>query len=220
MARTRWYQDRVRDGYYKQAKKEGYRARSAYKLQQLQQRFRFLKKGYAVADLGCAPGGWSQVLTELVGPEGLVIGVDLQRVAPIEGARLMQGDFTKPATHRRLAKELADSGRGKLDAVVSDLAPDMTGNYDLDQSRSVHLCELAQGFAQAHLRPGGAFVLKVFEGADFQEFREGLRSAFRRVHHYHPPASRKASSEVYLVATGYKGRDDEAAAVDGSGEEE
>ncbi len=201
---TRWYQERRREGYYKQAKREGYRARSAYKLKQIQQRFGFPKPGDAVADLGCAPGGWAQVLVELVGPEGIVIGVDLQRVAPIEGARLIQGDFTKPETHRRLAAELAETGREQLDAVVSDMAPDMSGNYNVDQVRSVHLCEMALRFAHRHLKPGGAFVCKVFEGADFVDFRETVRSSFGYVRQYHPPASRKSSSEVYLVAKGYR----------------
>ncbi len=201
---TRWYQERRREGYYKQAKREGYRARSAYKLKQIQQRFGFPKAGDAVADLGCAPGGWAQVLVELVGPKGIVIGVDLQRVAPIEGARMIQGDFTKPETHQRLAAELDAAGREQLDAVVSDMAPDMSGNYNVDQVRSVHLCEMALRFAHRHLKPGGAFVCKVFEGADFQDFRETVRSSFRYVRQYHPPASRKTSSEVYLVAKGYR----------------
>ncbi len=205
---TRWYQERRREGYYKQAKREGYRARSAYKLKQIQQRFGFPKNGDAVADLGCAPGGWAQVLVELVGPEGVVVGVDLQRVAPIEGARLIQGDFTKPETHQRLAAELESTGRDSLDAVVSDMAPDMSGNYNVDQVRSIHLCEMALRFAQRHLRPGGGFVCKVFEGADFQEFRETVRASFRSVRQYHPPASRKTSSEVYLVAKGFTGAAD------------
>lgn len=203
--KTRWYQERQKESYYQRAKKEGYRARSAYKIQQIHERFTVVRKGEAVADLGAAPGGWSQVLVELVGPEGLVVGVDLQRIKPIQGATFMQGDFTQRATHERMAQILAEKGRSALDAVVSDMAPDMSGNYETDQFRSIHLAEMALGFADKHLRPGGAFVCKVFEGADFPEFRAEVKRRFKRMHQYHPAASRKSSSEVYLVGKHYLG---------------
>lgn len=201
---SRWEQERRRDPYVKEARKHGYRARSAYKLKQVQKRFRILRPGDAVADLGAAPGGWSQVLVEEVGPDGVVAGVDLRRIVPIPGARLIQGDFTRRETHERLARELALAGREQLDAVVSDMAPDMSGAYETDQARSVHLCEMALRFARAHLREGGNFCCKVFEGSDFQEFRETVRAEFSKVVQYHPPASRKSSSEVYLVGLGFK----------------
>lgn len=204
MGKTRWYNERLRDHYFKEAKKDGYRARSAYKLKQLNQKFRLVRKGSAVVDLGSAPGGWSQVLVELVGEDGLVVGVDLRRVVPIAGSIQLQGDFTRRDTHDRLHETLAEHGKTKLDSVVSDMAPDMSGNYDLDQTRSVHLCGMALRFALTHLRPGGHFCCKIFEGADFQEFREELRMHFSKVMQFHPPASRKASSEVYLVARGFK----------------
>ena len=213
--RTRWYQERQGEAYYRQAKKEGYRARSAYKIQQIHERFTVVRKGEAVADLGAAPGGWSQVLVELVGPEGLVVGVDLQRIKPIQGAVFVQGDFTQRATHDKLAKLLAEKGRSALDAVVSDMAPDMSGNYEVDQFRSIHLCEMALDFTDKHLRIGGAFVCKVFEGADFPQFRAEVKRRFKRMHQYHPAASRKSSSEVYLVGKHYlgaKGKAGEAAA--------
>ena len=203
--KTRWYQERQKEAYYRQAKKEGYRARSAYKMQQIHERFTAVRKGEAVADLGAAPGGWSQVLVELVGPQGLVVGVDLQRIKPIPGAHFLQGDFTKRETHERLAALLADKGRSALDAVVSDMAPDMSGNYEIDQFRSIHLCEMALDFADKHLREGGAFVCKVFEGADFPEFRKEVKRRFKRLHQYHPAASRKSSSEVYLVGKHFLG---------------
>ena len=203
--KTRWYQERQKESYYQRAKKEGYRARSAYKIQQIHERFTVVRKGEAVADLGAAPGGWSQVLVELVGPEGLVVGVDLQRIKPIQGATFMQGDFTQRATHDKLSKILAEKGRSALDAVVSDMAPDMSGNYETDQFRSIHLAEMALDFADKHLRPGGAFVCKVFEGADFPEFRAEVKRRFKRMHQYHPAASRKSSSEVYLVGKHYVG---------------
>lgn len=209
--KTRWFQERQREGYYRLAKKEGYRARSAYKLQQINGKYGLLRGGSAVADLGCAPGGWSQVLVEIVGSGGVVVGVDLQRVKPIPGARFIQGDFTKRETHDRLTALLADSGRKELDCVVSDMAPDMSGNYELDQVRSVQLGEMALDFACSHLKEGGHFVCKVFEGADFQGFRNGVRSRFRSVYQFHPPASRSSSSEIYLIGKGFKGRPEEPA---------
>src|SRR4051812_39693014 len=138
---------------------------------QINDKYSILRKGSAVADLGCAPGGWSQVLVEQIGQDGLVIGVDLQRLKPIPGARFIQGDFMRRETHDRLTALLAESGRKELDAVVSDMAPDMSGNYELDQVRSVQLGEMALDFATKHLREGGHFACKVFEGADFMPFR-------------------------------------------------
>ncbi|MEK6986053.1 MAG: RlmE family RNA methyltransferase [Candidatus Thermoplasmatota archaeon] len=204
MSQTRWYQERSKEGYYRRAKKEGYRARSAYKLQQVNEKYKVLQSGDAVADLGCAPGGWLQVLVEAVGSDGLVIGVDLQRVKPVPGAKAIQGDFTKRDTHAKLAGLLSDAGRKELDTVVSDMAPDMSGNYDVDQFRSVHLSEMALDFATAHLKPGGHFVCKVFEGADFLQFRNDVKARFKSFYQFHPPASRKQSSEIYLVAKGFK----------------
>lgn len=209
MAQTRWYRERRNDPYFKKAKKDGYRARSAFKLKQINNKHRVVRRGDAVVDLGCAPGSWSQVLVELVGPEGVVVGVDLQRTRPVEGARFVQGDFTQDATQRRLEAVLEESGRRELDAVVSDMAPDMSGTYDLDQARSVHLAMLALEFGDRHLKPGGHFVCKVFEGADFQELRTEVRSRFRWVRQVHPPASRKQSSEVFLVGLKYQGPRDE-----------
>lgn len=215
MAKTRWYQERQGETYYRRAKQEGYRARSAYKMQQIHERFTVVRKGEAVADLGAAPGGWSQVLVELVGQDGFVVGVDLQRIKPIPGATFLVGDFTLRATHDKLSAILMEKGRSALDAVVSDMAPDMSGNYELDQVRSIQLAEMALDFADHHLRPGGAFVCKVFEGADFPEFRKQVKARFKRLHQYHPAASRKSSSEIYLVGKHYigvpKGDDEDAA---------
>ncbi len=206
---SRWYNERRRDGFYKAAKKEGYRARSAYKLKQIDNRFRLIRKGDCVVDLGAAPGGWSQVLVELVGEDGSVFGVDLQRIAAVEGATFLQGDFTKKSTHDRLHKAIERADHDGVDVVVSDMAPDMSGNYDLDQARSVHLCEMALRFSDVQLREGGNFCCKIFEGVDFQEFRDMLRTRFRKVMQYHPPASRKQSSEVYLVGKGFRRVGDE-----------
>lgn len=206
---TRWHRERRKEAYHRRAKQEGYRARSAYKLQQIHNRFHVLKKGMAVADLGCAPGGWSQVLAEAVGPEGFVLGVDLRRVRPLPGVRFIVGDLRTPETHQRIAEELDKAGREHFDAVVSDMAPDMSGAYGVDQARSAHLAGMAMEAATRHLRPGGNFVCKVFEGADLGELREEARERFRQVRQFHPPASRKQSSEVYLVAKGFRGRADD-----------
>lgn len=205
MAQTRWYRERRADPYFRKAKKEGYRARSAFKLKQINNKWRVVRRGDAVADLGCAPGGWSQVLVELVGPEGLVVGIDLQKTRPVEGARFLQGDFTHQDARERVSALLAEAGRSDLDAVVSDMAPEMSGNYGLDQARSVHLSMLALEFADKHLKEGGFFVCKVFEGADFQEIREAVRKRFKSVKQVHPAASRKQSSEVFLVGMKYRG---------------
>ncbi len=209
MSQTRWYQERSKEGYYLRAKKEGYRARSAYKLQQINEKYNVIREADAVADLGCAPGGWLQVLVEAVGSGGTVVGVDLQRIKPIPGAKAIQGDFTVRATHQKLASLLSEDQRKGLDCVVSDMAPDMSGNYDIDQFRSVHLSEMALDFATQHLREGGHFVCKVFEGADFQPFRNDVKTRFKSLYQYHPPASRKQSSEIYLVAKGFKGKPEE-----------
>jgi 23S rRNA (uridine2552-2'-O)-methyltransferase len=204
VSKTRWYNERLNDFYFKEAKKEGYRARSAYKLKQLDKKYNIIRKGSSVVDLGSAPGGWSQVLVELIGEDGLVVGVDLRRVVPIHGSIQIQGDFTRRDTHDRLHETLKENGKETIDCIISDMAPDMSGNYDLDQTRSVHLAGMALRFAVGHLRPGGHFCCKVFEGADFHEFREELRTHFSRVFQFHPEASRKASSEIYLVGRGFK----------------
>lgn len=198
---TRWYAEKKREAYYRQAKKEGYRARSAYKLQQINNKFHLLKPGSAVADLGCAPGAWTQVLVQIVGDRGTVVGVDLAATAPVEGATLLQGDMTTPETKEAVRKAAGPEG---LDAVVSDMSPNISGHYDRDQAESVWLAQHALAFAKDMLKPGGNFLVKVFEGQDFQEFLDEVRGLFARVKMFHPPASRKRSSEVFVVAKGFK----------------
>jgi 23S rRNA (uridine2552-2'-O)-methyltransferase len=217
VSQTRWYQERSKESYYRRAKKEGYRARSAYKLQQVNEKYQVVRDGDAVADLGCAPGGWLQVLVEAVGSSGCVVGVDLQRIKPIPGAKAIQGDFTVRATHDKLSGLLAEANRSSLDAVVSDMAPDMSGNYDIDQFRSVHLADMALDFADKHLKKGGHFVCKVFEGADFMAFRNEVKARFKSLYQFHPPASRKSSSEIYLIAKGFKGAPKEKAEAKADG---
>jgi len=189
-----------KDDYYNRAKQEGYRARSAYKLEQLDGTADLLSHGDTVVDLGAAPGGWLQVAAEAVGRGGTVVGVDRQRIDDLEHDRVetIRGDMTEERTQARLA----DAVDGDADVVVSDMAPDMTGEYDLDHARSVHLARQAYAVASDLLAPGGDFAVKVFQGRDLDDLREEIAADFEYVRTVSPPASRDSSSEVYLVAKG------------------
>ena len=199
---TRWYQQKKQEHYYKTAKRVGYRARSAFKLQQILKRFSLLSSGDIVLDLGAAPGGWSQVALEYVGDQGKVIGVDLQPIKPLSGATFLQGDFTHPSTQDAL-RELLESR--PADVVLSDMSPDISGTYSLDQARSVYLCEQALVCCDSLLKVGGHFVCKVFEGEDTAQLLDQVRRRFYIVKTFSPKASRKSSSEIYLVAKRRKG---------------
>ena len=181
------------DGFQRRARREGYRARSAYKLQEIQRRSQLFRKGDTVLDLGAAPGGWSQVAQEMVGPEGRVIGIDLAHIAPLEGVEFLQGDL-RDAELRRQLGELAPTAA----VVISDMSPDLSGNYSVDQARSIELAELA--LAVASERHARCFAVKVFEGEDFQQYRAEVQAEFGSVRTLSPEASRKASSEVYLIS--------------------
>lgn len=187
-----------KDHYYNKAKQEGYRARSAYKLKQINEAADLLNPGDTVVDLGAAPGGWLQVALEAVGSEGRVVGVDRQRIDPIEGVEMVRGDITDEQTIGKLEQRI-----GSADVVLSDLAPDMSGEYELDHARSVHLARGAFEVARSVLATGGDFVVKVFQGRDLQEFRADVETTFTSVRTLTPDASRDASSEVYLIAKGY-----------------
>jgi 23S rRNA (uridine2552-2'-O)-methyltransferase len=206
-----WYKEKKGEAWYKKAKREGYRARSAYKLQQIQERFSVLRAGDTVIDLGASPGGWSQVAAELVGEKGRVVAVDLSHMHGLEGVKFVRGDITLPETMDEVLRVLAADPRGvRVNVVISDMSPDITGNYTMDQANSVFLCQHALKFARRVLDVGGRFVVKIFEGEDFPEFRDELRKQFRDVKAYNPPASRKQSSEIYLVALSFKGAEREA----------
>jgi 23S rRNA (uridine2552-2'-O)-methyltransferase len=198
---TRWYKEKKREHYYKAAKQVGYRARSAFKLQQIHKRFNLLKQGNIVVDLGAAPGGWSQVAKELVGAEGTVIGADLSSIRPLGGVFFLQGDVTAPETIEQI-KQLM---KGQLaDVVLSDMSPDISGNYSVDQARSEWLCEHALDAVDQLLRSGGSFVCKIFEGEDTRKFLECVKRRFNVVKKFSPEASRKSSSEVYIIAKSYQ----------------
>ncbi|WP_049928993.1 23S rRNA (uridine(2552)-2'-O)-methyltransferase [Halopiger goleimassiliensis] len=190
-----------RDMYYNKAKQEGYRSRAAYKLKQLDDLENVLERGDTVVDLGAAPGGWLQVAAEEVGPEGTVIGVDLQRIKPFDDEELnehvetIRGDMTEEKTRERVV----DAADGTVDAVVSDMAPNMSGEYSLDQARSLHLARQAFETALELLDTGGDFVVKVFEGPDVDDFRAEVDEEFRYVRATSPDASRDESSEIYFV---------------------
>ncbi len=181
------------DAFQRKARKEGYRARSAYKLMDIQSKSKIFKEGATVLDLGAAPGGWSQVALEYIGEEGKLIGVDLQHILPLKGAQFIQGDLRESEIREEL-EALAP----KADAVISDMSPNLSGNYSVDQARSVELSSLALEIAAE--RKAKFFVCKVFEGSDFQEFRKAVIGEFGSVRTLSPEASRKQSSEVYLIA--------------------
>ena len=192
----RWYQGNQSDSWGRQARSKGYRARSAYKLKQIQERFGILRTGDAVLDIGCHPGGWTQVVAEEVGEDGLVIGVDLLATSAVEGAEIIIGDITERSTIERIAEIV---GKRDLNAVVSDISPRLTGRYDTDQAISLELSTTALDAAMALLSPGGSFVTKVFQGAGIEGLVDSAKQRFSSVGRFSPTASRSASSETYLV---------------------
>lgn len=181
------------DAFQRKARREGYRARSTYKLKDIQKRSKIFKNGDKVLDLGAAPGGWSQVALEFIGEEGKLVGVDLQHILPLAGAIFIQGDLRETETRNQLQELMP-----KADVVISDMSPNLSGNYSVDQARSVELSSLALEIAAE--RKASALVVKVFEGADFQEYRKAVIDEFGSVRTLSPEASRKQSSEVYLIA--------------------
>ncbi|MFB6073132.1 MAG: SAM-dependent methyltransferase [Halobacterium sp.] len=188
-----------KDHYYNKSKQEGYRSRAAYKLKQLDAEFDLLFGGATVVDLGAAPGGWLQVAAEAVGARGKVVGVDFQRIDDLDteaGVETLRGDMTEPETRERIR----DAAGGDVDVVVSDMAPNMTGEYNLDHARSVHLARQALDTAREVLRDGGHFAVKVFDGQDFEDFLADVEDEFAFARTYTPDASRDSSSELYVVA--------------------
>ena len=194
-----WMQEHVNDTYVKQAQAQGFRSRAAYKLKEIDERDHLLAPGQVVVDLGAAPGSWTQVIAGRVGASGKVIGLDLLPVDPIAGVELIQGDFREDAVLAELEKTLA--GR-KVDLVVSDMAPNISGISSADQARSLHLCELALEFSCKHLKRGGNFLVKTFQGAGFNAFQKELQKHFKTVASRKPQASRGRSSEMYLLCKG------------------
>ena len=190
----------MNDPYVQRSKKEGYRSRSAYKLIEIDERDKVLKPGMLVVDLGAAPGGWSLVAAKRVGPKGAVVAIDLLPMEPISGVTILMADFASDAGLDAVEKNMAR----KADVVLSDMAPNMSGIAMSDQARSMELAEIARDFAQLHLKAEGVFIVKVFQGAGYDEYLRSLRAMFAKVVARKPASSRGESSEQYLLARGVK----------------
>ncbi len=199
---TEWLKRQLNDPYVAAAQRQGYRSRAAFKLIELDERFQLLRQGNHVVDLGCAPGGWTQVAVERAGPRGRVVGVDLVEMSPISGAAILQADLTDPAAVGEITRALG----GGADVVLSDMAPATTGHAATDHLRIVALAEAAFAVAEDILEPGGSFVTKVFQGGAEGELLARLKQSFAELRHAKPPASRAESAETYVVAKGFRSR--------------
>lgn len=197
---TRWLQRQLNDPYVADAKRAGYRSRSAWKLCQLDDQLKFLRSGSRILDLGAAPGGWSQVVVERCGRRDAVIAVDILPMDPITGAKILQLDMTDVGSTEIILKE-AD---GKVDVVLSDMAAATTGHRQTDHIRTMALCEIAADVARDILVVGGMMIVKVFQGGAEGQLLSDLKQSFEKVRHVKPPASRKESPETYLVAEGFR----------------
>jgi len=199
----RWKQERRKDQFYKLAKERGYRSRSAFKLLQAVRKYRFMKRGDKVVDLGAAPGGWLQVSRQIVGKEGFVLGVDTERVSelPWTNVKALVADVTSDS----LSSIIIDHMGSKVDVVVSDVSPKISGAWDVDHIKQLYLAERSLEIAKAVLRRQGNFFVKAFHGPDLKEYRERLAEHFEIVRLVKPPASKQRSSEIYLLAMDYRG---------------
>ncbi|RVU84484.1 23S rRNA (uridine(2552)-2'-O)-methyltransferase RlmE [Leucothrix sargassi] len=194
---TGWLKEHFSDEYVKLSQKEGYRSRAIYKLKEIQEKDRIISQGMTVVDLGAAPGGWCQYAVELVGKKGRVIGSDILPIDPLPFVEFIQGDFTD----ERILDELLELiGKDKADIVISDMAPNLSGNDAIDQPTSIYLCELALDMAQRILAPNGSMIVKLFQGAGSDEYLKEVKKSFRQVKIRKPKASRARSREVYVVA--------------------
>ena len=209
-----WLNQHVNDPWVKLAQKEGYRARAAFKLKEIDETFRLIRPGQCVVDLGCAPGAWSQYLRRRLSPDGAasgalngtIIALDLLPMEPIEGVHFIQGDFREESVLQSLeaALTLPDGSTRAVDTVVSDMAPNLSGVENVDAARITHLVELALDFALSHLKPDGALVVKLFHGSGYSELVQRFRQAFKVVKPLKPKASRDKSSETFLIGIGLK----------------
>jgi 23S rRNA (uridine2552-2'-O)-methyltransferase len=196
-----WLERQLNDPYVARARREGYRSRAAYKLAEIDDKARFLKKGARVVDLGAAPGGWSQVAASRVGSEGRVIAVDVLPMAPVAGVDFLRLDFLDPTAPQQLKARLG----GAADVVLSDMAANATGHARTDHLKIMALVEAAAEFAREVLAPGGTFLAKVLQGGTEAALLGALKRDFKQVRHVKPPASRSDSAELYLLATGFRG---------------
>ena len=206
MARSKtslgWLKRHVNDPYVKQAQKDGYRSRASYKLLEIQEKYKLIRSGMSVVDLGAAPGGWSQVTSRLIGGQGRLIASDILEMDSIPDVTFIQGDFTE---NHVLAQILEAVGNTQVDLVISDMAPNMSGLAAVGMPRAMFLCELALDLAGRVLRPGGDFLIKVFQGEGFDEYHKDIRKLFDKVQMRKPSSSRDRSREQYLLGRGFRG---------------
>jgi 23S rRNA (uridine2552-2'-O)-methyltransferase len=205
MARTkssnRWMQEHFDDEYVKMAQKLGYRSRAVFKLKEIQDKDHLLKPGMRIVDLGAAPGGWSQYAKQLLGNQCQIIALDIMDIEPIDGVEFIQGDFREQAVFDQLMAALEGK---RVDLVMSDMAPNMSGSKGVDQPRALYLGELALEMAQSVLAKDGTFLVKLFQGEGFENYCKQVQQSFAKVQIRKPKASRPRSNEVYLVARGFK----------------
>ena len=208
-----WLHDHINDPYVKMAQRDGYRARAAYKLQEIDETLKLIRPGDLVVDLGCAPGAWSQYVRRRFNPQGaavgelngIIIGLDMLPMEPIEGVHFIQGDFREDAVLAQLQALLAAQAPGrKVDVVISDMAPNLSGIESADSARVAHLIELALDFAQQHLKDDGALVVKLFHGSGYSQLVKLFKDHFKTVKPLKPKASRPRSSETFLIGMGLK----------------
>ncbi|AXI59701.1 MULTISPECIES: 23S rRNA (uridine(2552)-2'-O)-methyltransferase RlmE [Pseudomonas] len=207
MARSKtslgWLKRHVNDPYVKQAQKDGYRSRASYKLLEVQEKYKLIRPGMSVVDLGAAPGGWSQVTSRLIGGQGRLIASDILEMDSIPDVTFIQGDFTQDEV---LAQILEAVGNSQVDLVISDMAPNMSGTPAVDMPKAMFLCELALDLAERILKPGGNFLIKIFQGEGFDVYLKDARRKFDKVQMIKPDSSRDSSREQYMLAWGYRGR--------------
>lgn len=197
-----WLREHFNDPFVKQAQKDGYRSRASYKLLEIQEKDRLIRPGMSVIDLGAAPGGWSQVTSRLIGGQGRLIASDILEMDSIADVTFIQGDFTHDEVLQRILEAVGDS---HVDLVISDMAPNMSGTPAVDIPRAMFLCELALDLATRVLRPGGDFLIKIFQGEGFDVYLKDVRSKFDKVQMRKPSSSRDRSREQYLLGRGFKG---------------
>jgi len=197
-----WLREHFNDPFVKQAQKDGYRSRASYKLLEIQEKDRLIRPGMSVIDLGAAPGGWSQVTSRLIGGQGRLIASDILEMDSIPDVTFIQGDFTQDEVLQQILQAVGDS---HVDLVISDMAPNMSGTPAVDMPRAMFLCELALDLATRVLKPGGDFLIKIFQGEGFDVYLKDVRSKFDKVQMRKPSSSRDRSREQYLLARGFKG---------------
>ncbi len=197
-----WLKEHFDDEYVRRSQEDGLRSRASYKLLEIQEKDKLITRGMTVVDLGAAPGGWSQVAANLVGDKGRVVASDILPIDSLAGVEFLQGDFTEQAVLDQLLEMLPEAG---ADLVMSDMAPNMSGMRDIDQPRVMYLAELALDLARSVLRPGAYFLVKVFHGEGLREYEAQLKADFSTLKVRKPKASRARSSEIYLLAGGFKG---------------